>query len=145
MKFFQKLLVAPATAAMLMAPTLNGFADETASDNTLKISVTGTRSPRATKDVPASVKVTDKNEIDTLGINDLKDLFKYDAGVSIKSNSTGYFNNYGQNSINIRGMDENRVLIQITDILGRETEIHRNSPTLYIYDNGIVEKRIVIE
>ena len=116
MKIFQKLLVAPATAAMLMAPTLNGFADETASDNTLKISVTGTRSPRATKDVPASVKVTDKNEIDTLGINDLKDLFKYDAGVSIKSNSTGYFNNYGQNSINIRGMDENRVLIQRDNI-----------------------------
>ncbi len=116
MKFFQKLLVAPATAAMLMAPTLNGFADETASDNTLKISVTGTRSPRATKDVPASVKVTDKNEIDTLGINDLRDLFKYDAGVSIKSNSTGYFNNYGQNSINIRGMDENRVLIQRDNI-----------------------------
>jgi len=115
-KFFQKLLVAPATAAMLMAPTLNGFADETASDNTLKISVTGTRSPRATKDVPASVKVTDKNEIDTLGINDLRDLFKYDAGVSIKSNSTGYFNNYGQNSINIRGMDENRVLIQRDNI-----------------------------
>ncbi|WP_269617205.1 TonB-dependent receptor domain-containing protein [Prochlorococcus marinus] len=120
MKFFQKLLVAPATAAMLVAPTLNGFADETASDDissdTLKISVTGTRSPRATKDVPASVKVTDKNEIDIRGITDLRDLFKYDAGVSIKSNSTGYFNNYGQNSINIRGMDENRVLIQRDNI-----------------------------
>ncbi len=119
-KFFQKLLVAPATAAMLVAPTLNGFADETASDDissdTLKISVTGTRSPRATKDVPASVKVTDKNEIDIRGITDLRDLFKYDAGVSIKSNSTSYFNNYGQNSINIRGMDENRVLIQRDNI-----------------------------
>ena len=35
--------------------------------------------------------------VDALGINDLRDLFKYDAGVSIKSNSTSYFNNYGQN------------------------------------------------
>ena len=65
MKFFQKLLLAPATAAMLISPTLNAFADETASDepsnDTLKISVTGTRSPRATKNVPASVKVTDKS------------------------------------------------------------------------------------
>ena len=115
-KFFQKLLLAPATAAMLIAPTLNAFADETASDepsnDTLKISVTGTRSPRATKNVPASVKVTDKSEIDRLGVTDLRDLFKYDAGVSIKSNASNYFNNYGQNSINIRGMDENRVLVQ---------------------------------
>ena len=119
-KFFQKLLVAPATAAMLMAPSLNGFAEETTSDDkpgdTLKISITGTRSPRATKNVPASVKVTDKNEIDTWGITDLRDLFKYDAGVSIKSNATNYTNNYGQNSINIRGMDENRVLIQRDNI-----------------------------
>ena len=115
-KFFQKLLLAPATAAMLISPTLNAFADETASDepsnDTLKISVTGTRSPRATKNVPASVKVTDKSEIDRLGVTDLRDLFKYDAGVSIKSNASNYFNNYGQNSINIRGMDENRVLVQ---------------------------------
>ncbi len=115
-KFFQKLLVAPATVALALAPTLNGFAEEAASDettsDTLKISVTGTRSPRATKDVPASVKVTDKNEIDTRGITDLRDLFKYDAGVSIKSNASNYFNNFGQNSVNIRGMDENRVLIQ---------------------------------
>ena len=81
-----------------MAPSLNGFAEETTSDDksgdTLKISVTGTRSPRATKDVPASVKVTDKNEIDARGITDLRDLFKYDAGVSIRSNATNYTNNY---------------------------------------------------
>ena len=119
-KFFQKLLLAPATTAMILAPNLNGFADETVSEetvgDTLEISVTGTRSPRATKDVPASVKVTDKDEIDTRGITDLRDLFKYDAGVSIKSNATNYFNNYGQNSVNIRGMDENRVLIQRDNI-----------------------------
>jgi len=119
-KIFQKLLLAPATAAMFVSPTLNGFAEEAASDettsDTLKISVTGTRSPRSTKDVPASVKVTDKNEIDIRGITDLRELFKYDAGVSIKSNATNYFNNFGQNSVNIRGMDENRVLIQRDNI-----------------------------
>ena len=119
-KIFQKLLLAPATAAMFVSPTLNGFAEEVASDettsDTLKISVTGTRSPRSTKDVPASVKVTDKNEIDIRGITDLRELFKYDAGVSIKSNATNYFNNFGQNSVNIRGMDENRVLIQRDNI-----------------------------
>ena len=140
MKFFQKLLVAPATASVLLLPNLNGFANESfeyinetngpEKDNeliaqasledddtdTLKISVTGTRSPREVKDVPASVSVIEKEDIDSRGISDLRDLFKYDAGVSIMSNSRGYFNSYGQNSVNIRGMDRNRVLMQRDDI-----------------------------
>ena len=58
------------------------------------------------------------------------------ANINFTLNTTSIYNLYNL---------KNRVLIQITDILGRETEIHRNSPTLYIYDNGIVEKRIVIE
>ena len=115
MKFFQKLLVAPATAAMLIVPSLNGFAEETAADaksrNTLKISVTGTRSPRETKNVPASVTVIDKNEIDSRGITDFRDLFKYEPGVSIKSDDWRYTNSKGQNNINIRGMEDDRVLL----------------------------------
>ena len=95
MKFFQKLLVVPATAAFVLAPNLNGFAKESVKSDqdqkqttqnnwlisqvddeqnkdkdTLKISVTGTRSPRETKNVPASVTVIDKNEIDRRGITD---------------------------------------------------------------------------
>ena len=115
-KFFQKLLVAPATAAMLMAPNLNGFADETTSENssdeTLKISVTGTRTPREIKNVPASVTVIDKNQIDSRGITDLRELFRYEPGVSIRSDARGYWNNFGQNNINIRGMEDNSVLLQ---------------------------------
>jgi hypothetical protein len=41
-----------------------------------------------------------------------------------------------------------RKLIKITDILGREvdiTKIKEETTLLYIYDNGTVEKRIVIE
>jgi hemoglobin/transferrin/lactoferrin receptor protein len=135
-KFFQKLLVAPATAAIFMAPNLNGFAKESvkaggdqeqinkdknliaqvATENeeadTLKISVTGTRSPRETKNVPASVTVINKNEIDNRGISDLRELFRYEPGVSIKSSSRNYWSDFGQNSINIRGMEDNRVLLQ---------------------------------
>ncbi len=139
-KFFKSLLVAPATATFLLVPNFNGFAqkalkftednndihpsehllaqaiEEEDESNTLKISVTGTRTPREIKNVPASVNVIDKENIDNRGIADLKDLFKYDAGVSILSNSRSYFNSYGQNSVNIRGMDNNRVLIQRDDI-----------------------------
>ena len=36
-------------------------------------------------------------------------------------------------------------LVKITDILGQETPYRRNAPLFYIYDDGTVEKRIVIE
>ena len=152
-KFFQKLLVAPATISIILAPTMNGFANESidpskeikinnkdekliAQDlpeeeesDTLKISVTGTRTPREVKDVPASVNVINKDNIDNRGISDLRDLFKYDPGVSILSNSSAYTSTYGQQNVNIRGMDSKRVLMQRDDI-------NLPSPYTFTYDLG---------
>ena len=97
MKFFQKLLVAPATVAIALAPNLNGFAKESNKsyqeknqsinksliaqvrndeESTLKISVTGTKSPREIKNVPSAVNVIDKKTIDSQGMKDLKSLLK---------------------------------------------------------------------
>ena len=39
----------------------------------------------------------------------------------------------------------NKELLKVTDLLGRETPYKRNTPLFYIYDDGTVEKRIVIE
>ena len=39
----------------------------------------------------------------------------------------------------------NKELLRITDLLGRETKGKKNKPLFYIYDDGTVEKRIVIE
>ena len=36
-------------------------------------------------------------------------------------------------------------LIKITDLLGRETKGNKNQPLLYIYDDGTVERKIVVE
>jgi hypothetical protein len=36
-------------------------------------------------------------------------------------------------------------LIKIIDILGREVNETQNIPLLYIYDDGTVEKKIIIE
>ena len=36
-------------------------------------------------------------------------------------------------------------LVKITDILGQETPYRKNTPLFYIYDDGTIEKRIVIE
>ena len=40
---------------------------------------------------------------------------------------------------------ESTQLIKVIDILGRETKGTNNEPLFYIYDDGTVEKRIVIE
>jgi len=132
-KFFQKLLVAPATIAIALAPNLNGFAKESNKsdqeknqsinksliaqvrndeESTLKISVTGTKSPREIKNVPSAVNVIDKKTIDSQGIKDLKSLLKYDPAVEIKTQTAGsYYGGYGQGNVNIRGMESNRVLM----------------------------------
>ena len=39
----------------------------------------------------------------------------------------------------------NKELLKVTELLGRETKGTKNEPLLYIYDDGTVEKRIVIE
>ena len=41
--------------------------------------------------------------------------------------------------------ETNRRLIRITDLLGQEKKYKKNTALFYIYDNGTVEKRIVIE
>jgi len=38
-----------------------------------------------------------------------------------------------------------KTLLKVTDMLGQETPHKRNTPLFYIYDDGTVEKRIVIE
>ena len=38
-----------------------------------------------------------------------------------------------------------KMLLKITDILGRETKGTKNEPLFYIYDDGTIEKKIIIE
>jgi uncharacterized Ntn-hydrolase superfamily protein len=48
-------------------------------------------------------------------------------------------------SLNISENHLFRELIKVTDILGRETKPRTNTPLINIYNDGTVEKRIVIE
>ena len=51
-------------------------------------------------------------------------------------------------SIGTTGINEiinTRTLLEVTDILGRETKGTKNEPLFYIYDDGTVEKKITIE
>ena len=47
-------------------------------------------------------------------------------------------------AINYNGTNQ-RTLIKITDILGRETNGTRNKFLFYIFDDGTVERKIIIE
>ena len=39
----------------------------------------------------------------------------------------------------------NTKLIKIVDVLGRETPYQKNTPLFYLYEEGTIEKRIIIE
>ncbi|MBC8266886.1 MAG: prolyl oligopeptidase family serine peptidase [Flavobacteriales bacterium] len=59
------------------------------------------------------------------------------------------WNFFDQMSQTITAIDEmkniNKKLLKITDILGRETIPTKNTPLFYIYDDGTVEKKIIID
>ena len=45
----------------------------------------------------------------------------------------------------INTSSSNKRLINITDIRGGAVESKKNTPLIYIYDNGTVEKKIIID
>ena len=54
-------------------------------------------------------------------------------------------NGVSTSTINISEQKPERKLLTIKDMLGRETEVKSNSILFYLYDDGIVEKKIIIE
>ena len=50
------------------------------------------------------------------------------------------------NSINsINEQSNNGELIKVIDLLGRESKVLKNQTLYYIYDDGTVEKKIILE
>lgn len=77
-----------------------------------RVQVTATRSERAIGDVPNTVDVIDRQRMDTLLVRDLKDLFRYEPGISVGSS----FGRFGLGDIRVRGLGGNRVRIQTDGI-----------------------------
>ncbi len=91
-------------------------------DTVEKVTVTATRQKRRTDEVPATVTVITAKEIEDNMAKDIKDLVRFEPGVSVRTNpvrfqaagaSTGRDGNSG---FNIRGLEGNRVLIQLDGI-----------------------------
>lgn len=80
-------------------------------DSSIQITVTGTRNPEAIENVPSNVTVIDRDEINRTQARDIRDLVRYEPGVVVRNNSR-----YGLQDFNIRGLDGNRVLLQVDGI-----------------------------
>ena len=114
MKFFQKLLVA-STLLSINSPI---FADT--SSDTLQITVTGTRTERTVDQFPGSVSVYDYNYLDSNSFANWRELFQYEPGINsqdfLRSDKSRNYAKGDSGSINIRGLDGNRVLTLIDGI-----------------------------
>ena len=62
---------------------------------------------------------------------------RYDINGLIGCITTSINENNGQN--------DNKQLIKIVDLLGRESKDFKSQPLFYIYDDGTVDKKIIIE
>ncbi|MGD2183730.1 TonB-dependent hemoglobin/transferrin/lactoferrin family receptor [Lusitaniella coriacea] len=78
----------------------------------LIFTITGTRTLRPLRQSPATITVIEFDEIETNLVQDLDDLIRYEPGVS----TSGDPQRYGFQDFNIRGIDGNRVLIQVDGV-----------------------------
>jgi hemoglobin/transferrin/lactoferrin receptor protein len=108
-------LSAPSYAAENAAEGEDDSARET-------ITVTATRIPTSVADVPVIVTVIDEEKIADELASDVRDLIRFEPGVSVRrapSRFTAAFSSTGRGgneSFNIRGIEGNRVLIQVDGI-----------------------------
>ena len=141
MKFFRQLLVIPA-AISLAVPVAAQISfekenskikhDEVSQDiasggyliadsspefnndesDSLQITVTGTRNEKFADEVPASIKVINLEDAKIKGASELKDVLRYETGVSVEEIKKGGYapGAASEGNVNIRGLDRNRVL-----------------------------------
>lgn len=102
-----------ALAAALLPLTAHAAPDGAADAREFdRVQVTATRTERALSDVAATVDVIDREQLDNHLVNNIKDLVRYEPGVSV----TGSPARFGLGGFRIRGLDGNRVLIQTDGI-----------------------------
>ena len=86
--------------------------DITIDEVDLEITITATKTPRFVLDSTASIVIVESEAIEQQVMRSIRDLVRYEPGVSVGRNP----NRFGNQGFNIRGIDGNRVLIQIDGI-----------------------------
>lgn len=87
--------------------------DATSTGNVLNtISVSAPRVARDMKNVPVTLSVISAENIQEQMVTSIKDLIRYEPGISVANNPS----RFGMSGFNIRGLDGNRILIQMDGI-----------------------------
>ena len=98
-------------ALLLLSPSL-ALAQTQAPSVLDSITVTATRSEQALSDVPSTVSVQTEQDIDRKTVKNIKDLVRYEPGVSV----SGTGSRFGLSGFTIRGIGGNRVLTQVDGV-----------------------------
>jgi len=115
-----RALMASAASVLAILPAEAADADEFAANET--VTVTAVRTAKDVNAVPATVSVIDDDDIADGMVRNIKDLIRFEPGVSVRAQpsrfgaalgSTGRDGNAG---FNIRGLEGNRVLLQVDGI-----------------------------
>jgi hemoglobin/transferrin/lactoferrin receptor protein len=77
-----------------------------------EVAVTATRIEESVKEIPATITVIDSQQIDRGLVQSIQNLFRYEPGIAVNTDP----NRFGAQSINIRGLEGNRVLIQVDGV-----------------------------
>jgi hemoglobin/transferrin/lactoferrin receptor protein len=122
MHLINKLALSTAPLALLATPAVAEEAEAESQQQTGRIIVTATRTPVLQEEAPATVTVITDEEIADQLATDIKDLLRFEPGVTVRRaparfgaaiGSTGRARN---EDIAIRGIGGNRVLIQVDGI-----------------------------
>lgn len=97
--------------ALLIAPSML-LAQERPATQFDTITVTATRTEQRLDEVPSTVTVHDEQQVDQQNINNIRDLVRYEPGVSV--GGTG--SRFGLSGFSIRGIGGNRVLTQVDGV-----------------------------
>lgn len=106
---------------LTMSPIIGVFAAPDSAD-VEEVTVTATRAAKSVIEAPATVSVISSESIERELAQDIKDLVRFEPGVSVRSSparftaagsSTG---RDGHSGFNIRGLEGNRVLIQVDGV-----------------------------
>ncbi|AWY39898.1 TonB-dependent hemoglobin/transferrin/lactoferrin family receptor [Pseudomonas putida] len=100
----------PWLSLLLLSPSLALASEPVTQFDT--VSVTATRTEQTLLQVPSTVSVHTEREIDQHNDKDLKDLVRYEPGVSVE----GTGSRFGNTGATIRGINGNRVLTQVDGV-----------------------------
>jgi hemoglobin/transferrin/lactoferrin receptor protein len=111
-----------ASVLVLAAASPGVAADDGGAATVDSVTVIGSRTEKLQSEVPATVSLITDAEIEDRLAVDIKDLVKFEPGVSVRSSPTrfgaalGTTGRDGNAGFNIRGLDGNRVLIQLDGV-----------------------------